>query len=298
MEESSMMTPIILSGVVFFAVVLIIVFLNAIRQAAVVPVAELTEEQAEHAEGNPLYAMVMPLCRGLGLMFRGNAFKNARANVQKKILAAGSPGGMTPDEYFGGILFGLLAGGSTGALLAISVNSYFVILIGGGMVLGAILPITYLDGKKAERHKLIGRMLPYWLDLMTLSVEAGLDFGGAMNRIHAKIGKTALGQELGLMMREMRLGMSRRDALRSMGNRVGLEDFNTVISAFVQADELGSSLGPVMRVQSETMRIKRMQKAEKMAQQAPVKMLGPLCLFIFPAVFIVLLAPIVMQMMK
>ena len=133
--------------------------------------------------------------------------------------------------------------------------------------------------------------MPYALDLLTLSVEAGLDFTSALARIVPKLEGTALAQEFGELLRAIRLGKTRSEALRDMADRMGMAEVTSFTSSLVQADELGADLGPVLRVLAEQMRNDRANRAEKKAMEAPVKILFPLIAFIFPTVFIIIFAP-------
>ena len=144
------------------------------------------------------------------------------------------------------------------------------------------MPNASLNNLIAKRHRAILRELPNVLDLLTLSMEAGIDFNAAVNKVIAKSQKTPLIKEFSLMQKGIRLGQSRREALEEMAKRVDLDALTSVTSAIIQADNLGASLGPVLRVQSEQMRVERFQLAEKLAHQAPVKMLFPLLFLIFP----------------
>jgi tight adherence protein C len=139
------------------------------------------------------------------------------------------------------------------------------------------------------------RALPFVLDLLTLSVEAGMDFMGALQRNCARRKLDPLNEELIRMTREIQVGTPRRIALRNLSTRVGQPDLSAVAQALIQADELGVSIGSILRIQSEQLRSRRFDRAEKLAHEAPVKMLAPLLLFIFPAVFVILLGPIVLQ---
>jgi tight adherence protein C len=142
------------------------------------------------------------------------------------------------------------------------------------------------------------RSLPFVLDLLTLSVEAGMDFISALQRNCKSRSLDPLNEELLRMTKEIQVGLSRREALKSMAERVNQDDLRSVANALIQADELGVSIGEMLRIQSEQLRSRRFDRAEKLAAEAPVKMLGPLMLCIFPAVFIILLAPIISQAMK
>ncbi len=161
-----------------------------------------------------------------------------------------------------------------------------------------ILPEFWLYLAVKKRHLAIQRALPFVLDLLTLSVEAGMDFINALQRNCASRRLDPLNEELLRMTKEIQVGSSRRVALRNMAERVGQSDLKSVAFALIQADELGVSIGAMLRIQSEQMRSKRFDRAEKLAAEAPVKMLGPLMLCIFPSVFIILLGPVLAQAMK
>ena len=138
----------------------------------------------------------------------------------------------------------------------------------------------------------IQRALPFVIDLLTLSVEAGIDFMSGLQRAVERRKMDPLTEELIRMIHEIQLGASRRTALRNLAQRVNMPDMRSFAHALIQADELGVSIGVILRIQSDQMRQRRFDRAERLANEAPVKMLGPLMLFIFPAVFIVLLGPI------
>jgi pilus assembly protein TadC len=161
-----------------------------------------------------------------------------------------------------------------------------------------VVPLFWLRSAVKRRHVSIMRALPFVLDLLTLSVEAGMDFISALQR-NCKLRKLdPLNEELLRMTKEIQVGRSRRDALREMAERVGQRDLKAVAFALVQADELGVSIGAMLRIQSDQLRARRFDRAEKLAAEAPVKMLGPLMLCIFPAVFIILLGPVLTQAVK
>ena len=161
-----------------------------------------------------------------------------------------------------------------------------------------IVPDIWLRRAVKRRHLSIQKSLPFVLDLLTLSVEAGMDFIGALQR-NCKLRRLdPLNEELLRMTKEIQVGSSRKEALRNMAERVRQPDLKSVAFALIQADELGVSIGAILRIQAEQLRSRRFDRAEKLASEAPVKMLGPLLLCIFPAVFIILLGPVVGQAMK
>ncbi len=163
------------------------------------------------------------------------------------------------------------------------------------VVLGILMPWIWLRDCEKRRKQLIRNALPYALDLLTLSVEAGLDFTAALARIIRRQPDTPLSQELGETLRQVQIGVPRAEALRDLHERIVMEEIFSVTSALIQADELGASLGPILRIQADQFRIRRSQAAEKAAMEAPVKLLFPLICFFFPATFIMIFGPVFLQ---
>lgn len=163
--------------------------------------------------------------------------------------------------------------------------------------IGAYLPHVWLRSKAKSRQKVILKSLPDAIDLLTTSVEAGLGIDAAMGQVAEKV-KGPIATELRRVLREMALGASRRDALKAFADRTQIPDVMQFVNAIIQAEQMGVSLGQVVRVQSDQMRIRRRQRAEAQAYKAPVKMVFPLVLFIFPAIFVVILGPAAIQIMK
>ncbi len=163
-----------------------------------------------------------------------------------------------------------------------------------GIVLGFSLPGVWLGSKISARQKEILKALPDALDLLTICVEAGLGFDAAMAKVAEKW-DNELSLAFASAVQEMQLGKLRREALRDMANGMDVPDMTTFAAAIIQADTLGVSMAKVMRIQSDTMRMKRRQRAEEKARQAPVKMMIPLVFFIFPTILIVLLGPAFIQ---
>ncbi len=166
-----------------------------------------------------------------------------------------------------------------------------------GWVFGYIAPVFYLKSKRDERRNDIQRGLPDVLDILTVSVEAGLGFDAALSKVVEKT-KGTLTDEFNKTMQEMKMGKSRKDALRDLGKRTGVDDMLQFVNSIIQADQLGVRIGNVLRVQSEDIRQKRKQRAEEKAMKAPIKILFPLLLFIFPAIFIIILGPAVINIMN
>lgn len=170
-------------------------------------------------------------------------------------------------------------------------------VIAGATLLGYRMPVSSLAGKIRKRQRNIVRALPDALDLLVICVEAGLGFDQAMGKVYEKW-DNELALAFGRVLREIQLGKARRDALKDMSDRMDVPDVKTFTAAIIQAEQLGVSIGNVLRIQSDQMRIKRRQRAQEKAQQAPVKMVVPMVFLIFPSVYIVLLGPAAIQIME
>jgi tight adherence protein C len=160
--------------------------------------------------------------------------------------------------------------------------------------LGWVVPETMMQSKAKHRGKEIQRDLPDILDLLTVSVEAGLGFDAALVKVVERK-KGPLAEEFGTVLREIRVGKPRKDALRELSERVTVDDITSLVSAVIQADQLGVGISNILRIQAEQVRTKRRQQAEESAMKAPIKMLFPLVFFIFPTLFVVLLGPAIIQ---
>lgn len=167
----------------------------------------------------------------------------------------------------------------------------------GALVLGWYLPFMLLRSKVDRRKDMVIKKLPDALDLMTICVDAGMTFNGAMQRVDEKW-DGPLAKEFGRVIHEMQLGKSRRQALKDMSDRLDVPDVTSFVAAVLQADQLGVGIGKILRIQSDQMRVKRRQRAEEKAQQAPVKMMFPMVFLIFPSIFIVLLGPAGFQVLR
>ena len=161
-----------------------------------------------------------------------------------------------------------------------------------------IYPTSWLRTVKKKRHTEILRALPNVLDLLTLSVQAGKDFLSSLKDILDRRRIDALGEELGKTFQEIQLGKKRPEALKELAGRVKLPELTSVVNAIVQAEEMGVSIGQLLSIQGDQLRNKRFSQAEKLANEAPVKILFPVVFFIFPSVFLVLIGPMILQALK
>ena len=216
-----------------------------------------------------------------------------------KLNVAGNPPGWTVDRVLSlkviGIAVGLVGGVLLGFLLG--KGTTFTVVTGlMGTVAGYYGPNLYLYQKGYDRTAKMQRALPDALDLLTISVEAGLGFDSAVSQV-ARNTQGPLANEFARVLQEMQIGLGRSHALRAMGERSNLPDLRAFTSAMVQADAFGIPVGQVLRVQSSEMRVKRRQKAEEAAQKIPVKIMIPLVLFILPSLFVSVIGPAIIGMM-
>jgi len=275
--------------------------LNIARQITYVTLADGRQQERKL----PLtFRLLLPFVPNLdGLVMRPSLTKS-RDLAERQLIAAGFEGLLSGREFTAlKILVPVVCGAFWFALLRLTTslaptsdlakNFGFIWLL--GVVFLYLFPLFWLRRALKTRHTAIIRALPFVLDLLTLSVEAGMDFMSALQRNCEHRRLDPLNEELIRMTREIQVGIPRRIALRNMAQRVDLADLRSVAHGLIQADELGVSIGAILRIQSDQMRSRRFDRAEKLANEAPVKMLAPLMLFIFPAVFIILLAPILRE---
>ncbi|MGC4116462.1 MAG: type II secretion system F family protein [Myxococcales bacterium] len=233
--------------------------------------------------------------RQLGIVNRRFMWPSYEAKTRRKLITAGEPSQLKPEEIMAmqelGFLFALAFG--MFALNAIDVNLAWALLIG---LVGLWYPKLWLNDQVNRRHHLITRALPYNLDLLTLSVEAGLDFTAALNKVVEKGKGGPLRDEFMIVLKQLKMGKTREEALKALIARVDLPSLSSFVAALIQADRMGTSIGKVLRIQSTQLRIERTQRAEKLANEAPVKMLFPLIACIFPTVFMVLFGPIIFKL--
>jgi tight adherence protein C len=221
-----------------------------------------------------------------------NQVKGVEA-IQRKLALAGNPYRWTAADYLGIKVFAaLVLGGLLFFMLTIGGDPGYAFIFGGiGLVFGWFGPDLLLRSKTQARQKQIRRSLPDALDLMVISVEAGLGFDAAIQRLVEKR-SDALATEFARVLAEMRVGRSRRDALKDMVARTQVPDLNNFVGAILQAEQLGVSVTKVLSVQADQMRVLRRQRAEEKAAQLQLKLIFPLAIFIFPALCVVIMGPI------
>ena len=253
------------------------------------------------------FRLLLPFHGNFASLVSGVSATERREEAEKKLAAAGMDALLSGAEFLSLQWLVPIAGGIVFAAATLAVAATLpgrfdpvalTVLAAAGTLYAALYPRFWLRRTIARRHLSIAKSLPFVLDLMTLSVEAGMDFTGALRRCCSRRGADPLNEELLRMLHEIQLGIPRRTAIRNMASRAGQTDLSSVAHALAQADELGVPVAPVLRIQAAQMRSRRFDRAEKLANEAPVKMLGPLLLCIFPAVFIVLLGPVLAHAAK
>jgi tight adherence protein C len=220
--------------------------------------------------------------------------------MQLRLEMAGSPNNWTSADFMG--VRGLAALVCGGLLLVVmflaqAALPQLLLFAGGGAAIGFIMPNFWINSKIKERQNEIQKALPDALDLLTISVEAGMGLDQGMAKVSEKF-ENELGRAFGRVISEQRVGKPKNQALRDMANRTNVSDLNSFVTALIQAEQLGVSLTKVLRIQSDTMRIKRRQRAEETAHKAPTKMSIVLVLFLLPSLCMVLLGPVVPRLCR
>lgn len=223
---------------------------------------------------------------------------NWAARIERRLRQAGLDLALTPPQLLSGQLVHALLGALVGGVLIAAIGGATV----GGVLLGAAVgfshPSRWLSRHIHWRERQILKALPFFIDLVTLAVEAGLSLAGALDKAVEKAPPGPLCSEMHRVLRDIRAGRDRTEALRELARRLGFPPVSSLVSALVQGERTGASLGVLLRAQSAQRRSERFLQAEKQAMEAPVKMLVPLVLFIFPCTFIVIGFPIAVRLLS
>ena len=253
------------------------------------------QEPVERKSIPILFRIFLPFAPNFYPLVKSRLFASPLAETRDSLLMAGYDQTLSAERF---LALRLLMGavGIVLTVLAVSARQPSAALL--CVLIFLLYPSAWLKSLIRKRHLSILKALPNLLDLLTLSVEAGKDFLTALREITARRANDALNEELIRTLHEIQLGKARQTALKEMGLRVRQPDLISVLNAIIQADELGVSIGQRLRIQGDQLRAKRFARAEKLANEAPVKILFPVVLFIFPAVFLILMGPILSQAMK
>ena len=218
--------------------------------------------------------------------------------ISLRLLGAGLGRRLSPTGFLAAKGFLAVGGALMGVLIVSATGSGLGLLFMGALGVGGFIAPDYFVSLKAKgRREKIRADLPDALDLLAVSVEAGLGFDGAIAKLTEHM-EGPLAEEFGLTLGEMRIGESRADALKRMSERVDAPELSSFTRAIIQADQLGTSLGRILRVQAADTRLRRQAAAEERAMKAPIKMLFPTVLFIFPAMFLIILGPAFLNLDK
>jgi tight adherence protein C len=245
--------------------------------------------------------VIYPMARRLGELAIRFTPQNAIQQVARKLDMAGNPGNIDPALFFAFRFFGIPLGGIALLLGRILPDGNFfeqngLLVAVPASILGFYLPDLLIQSRIDRRQDAIRKSMPDALDLLTICVEAGLGLDAAMSKLYEKW-DDELGRAFGRVVREIQLGKVRREAMRDMAERLGIAEMTSFVAAVIQSEQLGVSMAQVLRIQSDQMRVKRRQLAEEKAHQAPIKMLIPMGIFIFPSLCIALMGPAVLILM-
>lgn len=264
-------------------------------------VSEWEAQQASAAEPllQPFKTRVFgPVGDRLTSMFASAMPENSRAAVQHRLDLAGSPRGLTPDSILGLRVGGAVAGVVVGTVLVLVLHAGLsllsIVVFPGAVALGYFAVDIWLSQVGQRRQDQIRRALPDMLDMLTISVQAGLGFDMALTKL-VRTTSGPLSYEFSRMLNEVQAGVARRDALRNLGARTAVPEVNNFVVAMVQADIFGVSISGILHEQSSELRTRRRQRAEEMAQKAPVKIVFPIIVCILPATLMVILGPAVVS---
>lgn len=220
--------------------------------------------------------------------------------LAKKLVEAGKPYNLSPREF---MALKFLISGFLGfamytvfEILGFPAIQHLALSVAGGLA-GWLLPDVFINALIRNRKEKVEKELPEVLDLITVCIEAGLGFDGAMTKVVEKY-SGIIAAEMSRVLAEVRMGKPRREALREMAERLDVDALSAFVGSVIMAEQLGISMGNVMRTQSREIRNKRRQRIHEAVMKAPVKMLIPIAVFIFPALFIILLGPAVIQIMR
>ncbi|MBN1666388.1 MAG: type II secretion system F family protein [Anaerolineales bacterium] len=245
--------------------------------------------------------VILPVARKVGEFALRFTPQNALQETSRKLELAGNPRGLDPTIFWALRFIGAI--GIAALLLFVFTMTSLdwswgrrALIVGLFTLLGFYLPQMLVQSMIDRRQKGIRKAMPDALDLLTICVEAGLGFDGAMAKVSEKW-ENEVALAFSRVLREIQLGKIRREALRDMADRIGLPEMTSFVAAIVQSEQLGVSMAKVLRIQSDQMRIKRRQYAEEQAHKAPIKMLFPMALLIFPSLMIILLGPAALMLM-
>ena len=244
--------------------------------------------------------ILVPIIRKVGEFSVRFTPQKAIQNVTRMMELAGNPWPIDDATFFAlRFVLAIVFGGLAVAYILISPpadSSKNLLYIGGAAFAGSYLPASMLTSRIKKRQTEVRKAMPDALDLLTICVEAGLGFEAAMSKVAEKW-DNELALAFSRTLREIQLGKVRRDSLKDMADRLGIAEMTSFVAAIIQSEQLGVSMAKVLRIQADQMRMKRRQFAEEQAHKAPIKMIIPMALLIFPSIMIIILVPAAMQIL-
>ena len=261
--------------------------------------SEVPSEDREYMDPlPPLLRMVWPLVRFLEYHVCAFIPGKALERTHEKLQKTGVGYLIGAEQFFAIRLLSVLACFGLVYYMQVMLKKESLEVLVGAILAGFFYPNIWLADVQAKRLKAVQKTLPVYLDFITMAVEAGLNMTGAINQAMDKGPPGPLRHEFFLVVRDLRSGLSRSEALRRMDVRLHMSEITSFVGTVIQAERMGARIGAALRAQSEQRRTERFQRAEKLAMEAPVKLIGPLMMFIFPVTFIVLFFPIVSKFMN
>jgi tight adherence protein C len=232
-------------------------------------------------------------------MTQGKNKQKYRAKYRQKLANAGLMKEMSPEEFMALKFFMILGGPFAFLTVRFVMEENWSLAITPVMgLIGYVYPDIWLSGLIAKRTDEILRAMPFIIDMLALSVEAGLDFMAAIQRVIEKAPASPLNEEFETLVRETKIGSSRAEGLRQMGWRINIIEINSFCATLIAADSVGASIGPLLKQLSSELRVKRSSRAEQAGATAATKILIPMIFFILPAVLVAIFAPMVLKMMS
>lgn len=305
---SGLTIALVLGGILILAIVLVVAGMRAPRMED--PISERLSEYSvqddpvtlEEIELSQRFyeRVILPFFNQIGEIAQRFTPQATLENARRRLEMAGNPMQLEPAFFLATrFVLAIVLGGLIVLVYLITGRNWLqgLMLSFVFLLLGFFLPDMWLGSLISRRQKAVFRAMPDALDLLTIAVEAGLGFDSAMAKVHEKWDND-LSLEFGRVLQEIRLGKLRREALRDMAERLGVSEMTSFVAAVIQSEQLGVSMAKVLRIQSDQMRVRRRQMAEEEAHRAPIKMIFPIGLLIFPSLLIILLGPAAMLLLS
>jgi len=288
------MDPIIwlIGGLIGTALILLYYVLSTVFRA-------VPEEDRDYMDPlPPLVRLIWPMVLFLEYHITSRLDSAKLEKMTTRLNLSGVSYLMTAEQFYALRIVAVLITVSLIVLVQMMLGEFSVTYLAMGGLFGFYYPDIWLGDARKRRFKLVQKAMPMFLDFITMAVEAGLNLTGALNQVVQKGPDGPLKQEFFMVVRDLRSGLPRAEALRRMEARLQMPEVSSFVGTVIQAEKMGASLGKALRSQAEQRRTERFQRAEKQAMEAPVKLIGPLMMFIFPVTFIVIGFPIAMKFLS